>query len=89
MVRESDRGGGDAAVRVLENAELKYTLEELLKKSAGAAHYSLCVVKYSVAIKRRSQNARGWILNLLEREPCLADGAAGSTQQPRNEGAAL
>ena len=56
-------------MRVLENAELKYTLEELLKKSAGAAHYSLCVVKYSVAIKRRSQNARGWILNLLEREP--------------------
>ena len=32
VVRESDRGGGDAAVRVLENAELKYTLEELLKK---------------------------------------------------------
>ena len=70
-------------MRVLENAELKYTLEELLKKSAGAAHYSLCVVKYSVAIKRRSQNARGWILNLLEREPCLADGAAGSIGEGR------
>ena len=68
-------------MRVLENAEPKYTLEELLNRRRSRTLQPLCC-KIPVAIKRRSQNAR-WILNQLEREPCLADGAAGRLGEGR------